>query len=255
MGDRIESLPLGERWFCDGFDLLPAPGGLVTLLCDMSQANTVLDALRERGMKATYTHLFVRAAALALDRNPGSHQQICNYRRMHPGQVDIGLSVAGQTSYAPVLVIPQAERRPLPELVPYMMEAVKATKLKEERDLAGMRRTGWIIPFGVLRRFILRLLMRSFWFRRRIAGTFQISCLNDVDQTIAGAAFYTGAILATGRVVDRVIAVNGAAVVRPTVWLTLSIDHKSLDGRRAAALLRSIRDILEGKELLAEASS
>jgi 2-polyprenyl-6-methoxyphenol hydroxylase-like FAD-dependent oxidoreductase len=46
----------------------------------------------------------VRACAIALARNPHLHQIVCRYRRITPGTVDIGLSQAGQTTYAPVVV-------------------------------------------------------------------------------------------------------------------------------------------------------
>jgi hypothetical protein len=110
----------------------------------------------------------------------------------------------------------------------------------------------WVIPFGFLRRFFLRLMNGSLWFRRRLVGTFQISCLASVDM-IASFLFYTGSILGAGSVRDRVIAVDGQAVVRPTVWLTVCVDHASMDGKRAGDLLNALKNVLEGDELWREA--
>lgn len=252
--DSIVPISYGKRWFVDGFAVLPTAGGFCAKLCDMSQAQAALMALRARGLKATWTHLIVRAAALALKRSPEAHQVVAGYRQLRPRHADIGLSVAGRTNYAPVLIIPRAEEKPLPELVVFQNAAVPATRDKEERDLAGMERHGFLIPFGLLRRFILRLLSSSLWFRRKLVGTFQITCMPTMD-IAAALGFYSGSALSVGRVADRVVAVDGQAVVRPSVWLVLAIDHKAMDGRVAGALLDTIVSILESDELLREAEA
>jgi len=250
--DTIESLPLGERWFPDAFSTLPGPGGFAMRLADMTRAKAALKLLRDARIPATFTHLIVRAAALALARNPELHQIICNYRRLTPGTVDIGLSMAGQTTYAPVVVLPASDRKALGALVPSINRAIEAARVKEKVDLANMRKIMWIIPFGFLRRFFIRLMNKSLFFRRKLVGTFQVSCLASVDM-IASFLFYTGSILGAGSVRDRVIAVEGQAVVRPTVWLTVCVDHAAMDGKRAGDLLGAIKAILEGEELVREA--
>jgi len=159
--DQVTSLPHGERWFLDGFSVIPAPRGIVTRLCEASRIKETLQLLRKRGLPATYTQIFVRAVALGLRRVPEAHTLVCGYRRLQPGTVDIGLSVAGRTNYAPVLVIPRADELTLPELSAFLHREVPATREKEVRDLEGMMRTGWVIPFGPVRRFIMRLLQRS----------------------------------------------------------------------------------------------
>lgn len=252
--DQHLSLSHGERWFLDGFDEVPIPGGMLWQLCDMSQAQAAIQLLREKGVPATYSHLIVRAAALALQKYPEGHQLVCGYTRVLPTRVDIGLSVAGQTSYAPVLVIEGADRRPLDELVEYLVTAVPATRDKELRDLAGMRRTGWIIPIGAIRRWILRLLRRSFWFRRRLVGTFQVTCVPGCD-ILGPMVLYSGSILGVGRVAERVVAVAGRPEVRLTAWVCIAFDHRTMDGRISSTLLQTIRQVLEGPELLAEAAA
>jgi pyruvate/2-oxoglutarate dehydrogenase complex dihydrolipoamide acyltransferase (E2) component len=251
-GDRVEALPLGERWFPDAFHSIPGPGGFALRLVDMTNAMEALKLLREANLRATVTHLVVRAAALALARNPELHQVVCNYRRLTPGTVDIGLSMAGQTTYAPVVVLPEVEKQRLAELVPRSNAAVAAAREKEIRDLEDVRRKGWWVPFGFLRRFILRRLQKTFWFRRKLAGTFQVSCLPNVD-VITSFLFYTGSILGAGQVCDRVLARDGQPVVVPTIWLTICVDHASMDGRRAGDLMTALQRILEGTELVAEA--
>lgn len=252
LNDQITSLPHGERWFLDGFSVIPAPRGIVTRLCEASRIKETLQLLRKRGLPATYTQIFVRAVALALRRVPEAHTLVCGYRRLQPGTVDIGLSVAGRTNYAPVLVIPRADELTLPELSAFLHTQVPATREKEVRDLEGMMRTGWVIPFGSVRRLIMRLLQRSFWFRRKLVGTFQITCMPQIDQVYA-LTMYSSAAIGFGRVCDRVIAEGGQPVVRPTVWLTLALDHLAMDGKTAGDLLAAVIDILESDQLLKEA--
>jgi len=250
--DVIERLPHGERWIHDAFRVLPVPGGIALRLVDMTQAKAAVQTLREAGVRATYTHLIVRAAALALARNPELHRIVCNYRRLAPAAVDIGLSMAGETTYAPVVVLPASDRKPLGALVGAIDAAVAAAREKERVDLANMRRLGWLVPLGFVRRFFLRWFGKAFWFRRKLVGTFQVSCLGTVDM-IASFLFYTGSILGAGAVRDRVVAVDGQPAVRPTVWLTICVDHASMDGKRAGDLLRAVKAILEGDELVREA--
>jgi pyruvate dehydrogenase E2 component (dihydrolipoamide acetyltransferase) len=57
-------------------------------------------------------------------------------------------------------------------------------------------------------------------------------------------------ILAAGRIRDRVVAVNGAAAVRPTMSCTISVDHRVLDGAQAARFLAGIAEALEAPGLL-----
>jgi pyruvate/2-oxoglutarate dehydrogenase complex dihydrolipoamide acyltransferase (E2) component len=251
-GDTLIPLSHGERWFVDGFSVMPHPGGVIIRLCDMTQAQKALDALRARGLPGTWMAIFVRASALALKRYPEAHLMMAGYNKVRPLHADIGLSVAGRTSYAPVLIVPSAEERSLPEIVAFLQQEVPATREKEVRDLAGMKRLGWIIPFGPLRRFILRLLGRSMWFRRRLVGTFQVTCVPNIDIGLP-LVFYSGSAVFFTRITDRVLAVGGQPVVRPTVWITLALDHKMLDGRIGAGLLDAIIRVLESDELLREA--
>ena len=53
------------------------------------------------------------------------------------------------------------------------------------------------------------------------------------------------AILAVGRVADRVIVREGTTVIAPTVSLTLSVDHRVVDGAQAAEFLTDLVDRLE----------
>jgi pyruvate dehydrogenase E2 component (dihydrolipoamide acetyltransferase) len=57
-------------------------------------------------------------------------------------------------------------------------------------------------------------------------------------------------IAATGRIRDRIVALNGVPAVRPTIFVTLSADHRVLDGAAAAQFLATFAEMLETPGLL-----
>jgi hypothetical protein len=234
----------------DAWELFPVPGGFALLLVDMTQVKKAMRILRDAKIPATYPHLIVRAVALAYSRNPQALQMVCNYRRLIPGQLDVGLSMAGQTSYAPVVVLPAVNQKPLWALIPAITEAVDAAAAKEAGDLKTLYR--WAIPFRWLRRWILRGLNRSLKWRTRIVGHFQVTCLNNID-VVVPLVFYSSAILGVGAIRDRVMASNGLPVVRPTVWLSGVADHAATDGLNGGDALQNIKEVLESEALVIEA--
>jgi pyruvate dehydrogenase E2 component (dihydrolipoamide acetyltransferase) len=62
----------------------------------------------------------------------------------------------------------------------------------------------------------------------------------DVDAFTAIIVPPQAGILAVGAIADRVVAVDGKAVVRPMLTLTLSSDHRVVDGATAAVFLKDV---------------
>jgi pyruvate dehydrogenase E2 component (dihydrolipoamide acetyltransferase) len=56
------------------------------------------------------------------------------------------------------------------------------------------------------------------------------------------------AILAVGSISDRVVAVDGKPGVRPMMTMTLSSDHRVVDGARAAEFLSELADAIRKSE-------
>ena len=77
-------------------------------------------------------------------------------------------------------------------------------------------------------------------------GTFTLSNLGmyKVDAFSAIITMAQAAVLAIGAVGDRVVAVNGQPKVRPMMTMTLSSDHRVVDGARAAAFLGELADAI-----------
>ena len=66
----------------------------------------------------------------------------------------------------------------------------------------------------------------------------------DVDAFTAIIVPPQAAILAVGAIVDRVVPVDGRPEIRPMLTLTLSCDHRIVDGARAAEFLRDLAGAL-----------
>ncbi|MFB0535348.1 MAG: 2-oxo acid dehydrogenase subunit E2, partial [Anaerolineae bacterium] len=78
-------------------------------------------------------------------------------------------------------------------------------------------------------------------------STFTISNLGmfGIDQFSAILQPPEAAILAVGRIADKAVVRDGQIVIRPMMTLTLSIDHRVLDGLIGSLFLQSLKDYIE----------
>ena len=78
-------------------------------------------------------------------------------------------------------------------------------------------------------------------------GTFTISNLGMFGVEVFTAVLNPpqAAILAVGAVVERAVAVDGLVDVAPTMTMTLTCDHRAIDGADGAEFLRTLKALLE----------
>jgi pyruvate dehydrogenase E2 component (dihydrolipoamide acetyltransferase) len=78
-------------------------------------------------------------------------------------------------------------------------------------------------------------------------GTFTVSNLGmyGVDAFNAIVNPPQAAILALGRIADRVVPVDGRPAVQPMMTMTLSCDHRVVDGARGAQFLQTLVSFIE----------
>ena len=238
-----EKLDYAERWLLDGLRVLRPALSVHQITVDMTNAMRRLAELRKGGVQATPTHLLVHATARALATNPSLHQIIAGNRRHRPTQVDIGLSVSGETFVAPVLVLEAADQKSIAAIAEETARRAPEVRQNDQRMLRLLRRWGRLIPVGFLRRGLLRLLFSSPQFRRKGAGTFQISMV-PADWALT-STFATAGVLVGGQICARVVAIDGQPAVRSVMILTLSGDHGVWDGRAAARFLSTVKTTLE----------
>jgi pyruvate dehydrogenase E2 component (dihydrolipoamide acetyltransferase) len=180
---------------------------------------TELVRLRERMQREfalTITDVIVHAVARALRRHPGLNASLEDDRvRLHSG-VHIGLAVALDEGLI-VPVIRDADRKSLSDLA------------VESRALAAGARAGTLTPDQVT------------------GGTFTITNLGrwGIDGFTPVVNPPEAAILGVGRVIEKPAAYRGTIALRHMLTLSLTHDHRVVDGAPAAAFLQTVAEFLE----------
>jgi pyruvate/2-oxoglutarate dehydrogenase complex dihydrolipoamide acyltransferase (E2) component len=244
MSDRITTLDYADRWLRDGLHECGRAGTLEAIEVDVTLPAAIMLNLKSEGTPITWTHVFVRATAIVLDRHPELHQLVGGNSCLHPSRVDICLSLAGNSRITPVLIIEDAARKDLRTIATEIRCRTQEATDESGKMLVVLRRFGWLVPFSALRRVLIGFALRQLWYRRKVSGTFQVTCLPQVD-LFAPFLFNTAAALGVGGVRDRVVAVDGRPVVRPMVTLSCCLDHAQWNGMSAALFLTTLRDIVE----------
>jgi pyruvate dehydrogenase E2 component (dihydrolipoamide acetyltransferase) len=164
----------------------------------------------------TVTDLLVRICAAALRDQPRVNATWQQGAVVAQEEVNVGLAVATDEALV-VPVIHGADKLGLADLVARRKELVEAA------------RAGRLTPDDVQ------------------GGTFTISNLGmyGVDGFLAIVNSPQAAILAVGRIADRVVAAEGKPAVRPAMTLSLSFDHRVVDGARGAQFLEKVTALVE----------
>jgi pyruvate dehydrogenase E2 component (dihydrolipoamide acetyltransferase) len=174
------------------------------------------DAQKRAHNKITYTDLLVKLTAAALRQHPRLNAAWQNETIVLNSGIHIGLAVALDDGLI-VPVIHNADQLGLSQLAARRAElASKAQAGKLSlNDLSG--------------------------------GTFTLSNLGmyGVDAFNAIVNPPQAAILAVGRVADRVVPLHGQPAVQPMLTLSLSCDHRAVDGARGAQFLQTLAELIE----------
>jgi pyruvate dehydrogenase E2 component (dihydrolipoamide acetyltransferase) len=170
----------------------------------------------------TYTDMIVAMVAKALRLHPQVNARWKEGAVVVADQIGIGVAVATDSG----LLVPVLRRAD---------ELVLAEIARRRFDLVTRAQSGQLQPDDV------------------VGGTFTISNLgmHGVDTVAPILNPPQAAILGVGRIADRVVAVDGAPAVRPMMTVTLSCDHRVVDGARAAQFLETLALGLESLEGLA----
>jgi len=175
---------------------------------------------RDRGVKVTHTDLLVALVARTLVKHPKMNASWMGQGiRLNPG---INISVAMAVKDGVVgAVIPKADSTSLADIA------------VQRRDLTERARSGKLKPSDLA------------------DGTFTITNLGmyGIDAFSAIIAGPQAAILAIGRISDRVVPVNGQPGIRPMLTMTLSSDHRVVDGAQAALFLKDLAEALSNPVL------
>jgi pyruvate dehydrogenase E2 component (dihydrolipoamide acetyltransferase) len=197
-----------------------APASL-TVRVDMSHAVLAQQRARSAGVPATLTHLVMLATAKALAGHPGLNGFYVDDEVLGAATVDLAVAtdVDGDL-YVPVV----RDAAPLG-----LRELVEAARAAVERARSGSLDASDIA-----------------------GGSFTISNLG-----MFGVESFTPiinapqiAILGVGATADELVVVDGQARVRPVLRLSLTFDHRAVDGAPAARFLADLRRHLEAADTL-----
>lgn len=176
----------------------------------------LVEQVREGEVKPTVNDVLTRLVATALRRHPALNaiytgEEIHRYPSAH-----VGIAIAAPTGLV-VPVIRDADRLSIQEIAVVRVDLV--TRAKDGKltlpDLEG--------------------------------GTFTISNLGmfGIDRFTAVINPPQVAIIAVGAAVERPVVHDGEVLVRPVLTLTLTCDHRAIDGAEGAAFLQTLQALVE----------
>jgi pyruvate dehydrogenase E2 component (dihydrolipoamide acetyltransferase) len=199
-----------------------APHFYLSMDADMTEVTRRRSALKEKGeeLVPSINDFILSASARALKDFPSLNAAFTDQRVEIYSDINIGVAVALEEGLV-VPVIRNADRLSLQELA------------KQSRELAEKARKKKLFPLDYE------------------GGTFTVSNLGmlGVDNFIAIINPPQCAILAVGQVTPRVVPHGEGIAVRPMMTISLSADHRVVDGAIAARFLQEVKRLLERPEL------
>lgn len=171
--------------------------------------------------KPTYNDMIIKACAAAMAEFPEVNVSFVDNVVLKHADCNIGLAA----SLARGLIVP----------------VVRSAQAKSLKEIAA-----------VTADFILQARADKLTLDDVTGGTFTVTSLgtHPIDEFSAIINPPESAIIAVGRILDQPVVVDKQVVVRPTVKLTLSVDHRIIDGMLAAQFLSRIKELLEAGHLL-----
>ena len=199
-----------------------APHFYVTVSIDTTRLGELRKTVNEftegraNPVKISYNDLIAKGVALALRRMPQVNVSFTEDALLMRKHVNIGIAVALEQGLI-VPVIRDADRLSLSEIA------------RESQRLAEAARTGKLKP------------------EEFSGGTFTVSNLGmfGVDDFTAVINPPESAILAVAAIQPTPVAMDGHVVVRDRMKVTLSVDHRAIDGATAARFLQLVKQLLE----------
>ncbi|MFP4173168.1 MAG: 2-oxo acid dehydrogenase subunit E2 [Candidatus Hydrogenedentota bacterium] len=194
-----------------------APHYYITIEVDMAESNKMRESLAT--FRPSFNDFVLRACVRALQKHPQVNARWAGDAIDEMEDINIGFAVALPDGLI-VPVIKQAQTKSLQEIN------------KESRELTQKARDG-------------KLTREDY-----TGNTFTVSNLGafGADHFTAIINQPDSAILAAGLVKDRPVVIDGGIHVRPIMKLTLSSDHRVIDGALAAQFMGKLKEILENAD-------
>ncbi|MCW5851493.1 MAG: 2-oxo acid dehydrogenase subunit E2 [Anaerolineae bacterium] len=188
--------------------------------CDVTELVHLREYLRQE-FELTYTDLIIQATARALEKHPRLNAALDGDQIHLHHDIHIGMAVALEEGLI-VPVIRDANRKTLRDIA------------RETKDLAERARNGMLVMDEVS------------------GATFSVTNLGryGIDGFTPIINPPEVAILGVGRIIEKPAAYHGSVALRQMVTLSLTHDHRLVDGAPAAAFLHTVAEILAMPYLL-----
>jgi len=198
----------------------PIPHFFLTTEIDMERAAEAREALNkqlgEEGGKISFNDIIIKAVALALVQHRACNAWFQEDHIRYWNEVHIGMAVAIEDGLI-TPVVRNADRKSLREIG------------AEARELAGRARNRRLKP------------------EEYTGATFSVSNLGmfDIDDFTAVINPPEAGIVAVGSIVPKAVPDGNGVVVRRRLRMTMSCDHRVIDGATGAAFLKTLKQMLE----------
>jgi pyruvate dehydrogenase E2 component (dihydrolipoamide acetyltransferase) len=203
----------------------PVPHFYLAIEVNMQRAKELRESanLLSPDLKLSYNDIILKACAAALRQNPEVNASFQGESIRYHHRVHLGMAVATDGGGLITPVIRNADTKSLGEIA------------GETKDLAARARTRKLLP------------------EEYAGSTFSISNLGmmGIDEFSAVINPPEGAILAVGAVAEKAVVVDGRVEAGLRCRLTLSCDHRVVDGATGAKFLQSLKQIVENPVYLA----
>jgi pyruvate dehydrogenase E2 component (dihydrolipoamide acetyltransferase) len=206
-----------------GESIGPIPTFYLTAEFDLTRVMEMRKAMTELGdqFKVSVNDVLLKATAVALSQHPEVNAHWLGDKIRYHNRVHLGMAVATDEGLI-VPVIWDADRKRMSDI---SREAKELAKRARERKLKPEEFTG---------------------------STFSVSNLGmfGIDQFTAIINPPEAGILAIGTSEEKLVVVNGEPVVRSRVRVTMSCDHRIIDGAVGAKFLQTLRRLIENPLML-----
>ena len=168
------------------------------------------------GLKPTFTDLLVKLIGSTLREHPRLNSAWANGNIQFNKEINVGIAVAVEEGLI-VPVLRNADSASISEITAQRKELIERAQKRKVRPADISDAT-----------FTLSNL-----------GMYNVDAFNAIVNPPQAA------ILAVGRIVERVVPVNGEIVIRPMMVMTLSCDHRVVDGARGAQFLDDLANLIQ----------
>ncbi len=204
----------------------PIPTFYLTTEVDMERVWEAREALKagqpgggaagQDGLNVSFNDIVIKAVAMALRQHPECNAWWQDDHIRYWNEVHVSMAVAVEEGLI-TPVIRHADQKGLRQIA------------TEARDLATRARERRLKP------------------EEYTGGTFSVSNLGmlDIDEFTAVINPPEAGILAVGRIAPQVVSLDGAVAVRRRMRLTMSCDHRVIDGATGARFLQTLKGMLE----------